>query len=141
MGLWNWIVTQATGVDPAAEQARSDTANAKLTASNQVLVDNGTWTQAQGDAANADIAKGDASTGDDNVMGAIDAEAVAGLKDGLNNILNAPGNATNALGKSLSQMLWGIIKSIPWWVWVGAAAALFVWMGGLELLKGRLKKA
>ncbi len=140
MGLWNWMVTQATGVDPAAEQARSDAADAANATINQQLVDQGTWTQAQADAANADIATGNASTGDNNVMGAIDAAGQAGLAEGLNNILTAPGNLVGAVGSGASTMLWGIVKAIPWWVWLVAAGALFVWMGGLELLRGRLGK-
>lgn len=134
------MVTQATGVDPAAEQARSDAADAANTTINQQLVDQGTWTQAQADAANADIAIGNASTGDNNVMGAIDAEAVVGLKEGLNNVLTAPGALVGGVGSGASTLLWGIVKNIPWWVWVAAAGALFVWMGGLSLLRGRLAR-
>jgi len=138
MGLWNWITTQATGVDPAAEQARSnaaDAANAKL---NQQLLDQGTWTQTQYDQANADMAAGNASTGTDNVAGAINAEAAAGLQEGLNNVLTAPGKAVGAIGGGLTTALWGILKNIPWWVYLAAGVALFVWMGGLALLRGRL---
>ena len=140
MGLWNWIVTEATGVDPAAEQARSDAADAQLSSLNQQNLERGLWTQAQYDQAQADIAAGNASTGDNNVAGAINAEAEAGLQEGLNNVLNAPGKLVGAVGSGASTLLWGIVKAIPWWVWLAAAGALFVWMGGLELLKGRLAK-
>jgi hypothetical protein len=140
MGLWNWIVTQTTGVDPSAEQARSDAADAANATIDQQLVDQGTWTQAQYDQAQADTAAGNLSTGDNNVIGAIDQAGTEGLQQGLNNVLNAPGAVVGAVGGGASQLLWGIIKSIPWWVWLVGAGAIFVWMGGLELLKGRLKK-
>jgi hypothetical protein len=140
MGLWNWIVTQTTGIDPAAEQQRSDTADAATAQLDQQALESGTWTQAQYDAAMADIGTGNASTGAGDVMGSIDSEAVAGLKEGLNNVLTAPGKVVGAVGSGASTLLWGIIKSIPWWVYLGAAVALFIWMGGLELIQGRLKK-
>ena len=36
--------------------------------------------------------------------------------------------------------IWAVVKSIPVWVWIAAAIGVFVWMGGLSLLKGRLAK-
>ena len=141
MGLWNWMVTKATGVDPAAEQARSNAANAVNSAIDQQLVDNGTWTQAQADAANANMAAGDVSTGDNNVASSINQAAEQGLMEGVNNVLSAPGQVVGAVGSGASTLLWGIVKAIPWWVYLAAAGALFVWMGGLELLRGRFKKA
>ena len=140
MGLWNWIVTQATGVDPAAEQARSDAADSGNAAIDQQLLEQGTWTQAQYDQAMADTAAGNASTGDNNVAGSINTAAEQGLMEGVNNVLNAPGQLVGAVGGGAGQLLWGIIKAIPWWVYLLAAVAIFVWMGGLELLRGRLAK-
>ena len=84
------------------------------------------------------MAAGNASTGTDNVAGAINAEAAAGLQEGLNNVLTAPGKAVGAIGGGLTTALWGILKNIPWWVYLAAGVALFVWMGGLALLRGRL---
>jgi hypothetical protein len=84
---------------------------------------------------------GNATTGANDVTGAVTTEAEAGLKDGLNNVLNAPGKLLGDVTGGAGQVLWGILKAIPWWMWLGAAFALFVWMGGIELLKGRLKKA
>jgi hypothetical protein len=139
MGLWNWMVTQATGVDPAAEQARSTAADVGTQAINQKLLEQGTWTQQQYDTAQADMAAGNVSTGVNDVMGSINAEAEAGLMDGVNNVLTAPGKVVGAVGSGASTLLWGIVKAIPWWVWLAAAGALFVWMGGLELLGGKLK--
>jgi len=37
-------------------------------------------------------------------------------------------------------VLWGILKKIPWWVYLAGLFAIFVWMGGLVLLRGRLAR-
>lgn len=36
--------------------------------------------------------------------------------------------------------LGGFLKSIPWWVYLAGAVALFVWLGGLVWLKGILAR-
>jgi len=81
---------------------------------------------------------------DDTYNEDTDAAAWDGFKEGagegLNNVLNFPGEVVGAAGKGSSQLLGGVLKNIPWWVYLAAAAALFVWMGGLSLLKGRLSK-
>jgi multidrug efflux pump subunit AcrA (membrane-fusion protein) len=141
MGLWNWVVTQATGVDPAAEQARSNAADAGNAAIDQQLLEQGTWTQAQYDQAQADMAAGNLSTGVNDVAGSINQAAEQGLMEGVNNVLTAPGKAVGAVGSGASTLLGGILKNIPWWVYLGAAVALFIWMGGLSLLRGRLAKS
>lgn len=51
-------------------------------------------------------------------------------------------NAAALPGKisgSLSGLTWGILGSIPPVLWIAGAVALFFWMGGATLLKGRLK--
>jgi hypothetical protein len=74
-----------------------------------------------------------------------DAAALEGLKEGamegLNNVLNAPGKIVGTVGQGAGQALWGVLKNIPWWAYAAALGALFVWMGGLSLLRGRLAKA
>jgi hypothetical protein len=67
-----------------------------------------------------------------------DAEVWGGFKDGLEegrqNIQNTVKGGLNFGG----SLLFG---SIPWWVWLVAAAALFFWMGGASLLKGSLSRS
>jgi len=128
------------GVDLNAEQARSDSLDAQIMAANQKLADAGYVNQAYVDLAAQDIAAGDATTGTDNVLASVNAEAAAGAKEGLNNVLTAPGKVVGAVGSGASTLLWGIVKNIPWWIWIVGAGALFVWMGGLALLKGRLAR-
>jgi len=71
-----------------------------------------------------------------------DAAAAAGFGEGLQvgwqNVLNAPGKLVGGVGSNLGQVLGGVLKNIPWWAWLVAAGALFVWMGGLTLLRGQL---
>lgn len=31
----------------------------------------------------------------------------------------------------------GLAMTIPWWVWALVAGGLFIWLGGLNLIKGR----
>lgn len=139
MGLWDSLVSYVSGYD-AQNQAAGDAADAANQAINQQLLQQGMLTQAQYDQTQTDFSTGNASTGTDNPTAAISGEFNAGLAEGANNILTAPGKAVGAVGSGASTLLWGIIKSIPWWVYLGAAVALFIWMGGLALLRGRLDK-
>jgi hypothetical protein len=66
--------------------------------------------------------------------------AQEGAAEGWNNVLDAPGRAVGAITDSTGQALAGVLKNIPFWLWLVAAGALFVWMGGLSLLKGRLAR-
>jgi hypothetical protein len=55
-------------------------------------------------------------------------------------VLAFPGEVVGAAGSGAGTLLGGILKNIPWWAWLAAAGALFVWMDGLSLLKGRFAK-
>jgi len=87
----------------------------------------------------------DANLPNSNVAADQNAAAAAGLeegaKEGLDNVLNAPGQAVGLVGKGLSQAVGGILKNIPLWVYAVALVALFIWMGGLTLLRGRLARS
>ena len=61
------------------------------------------------------------------------AQIAHGLKEGADNITGAVKGTLNTAG----GLVW---NSIPWWVWIVGAAALFFWMGGGALLKGRLAR-
>lgn len=128
------------GTDLSAAQAQSDQLDAKINAANQKLESAGYVPQGYADVAAQDIAAGDTSTGDNNVVASVDSEFVAGLQQGANNVLQAPGKVVGAAGSGASTLLGGILKNIPWWIYGGALVALFVWMGGLELFRGRLAR-
>lgn len=68
------------------------------------------------------------------------AGAAEGAAEGLSNVLNFPGKVVDTAGKGLSQIVGGILKGVPWWLWLVAAGALFFYMGGAALLRGRLAK-
>jgi hypothetical protein len=63
-----------------------------------------------------------------------------GAKEGFDNVLAAPGKAVGFAGDSAGTLLGGILKNIPWWVWLGAAAYLFVSVGGLAIVRRRVSK-
>jgi hypothetical protein len=74
-----------------------------------------------------------------------DAAALQGAGEGaIEGALNVVDFATetipNAVNKTLSATVGAVWKSIPWSVWLLAGVALFFWMGGATLLKGRLAK-
>ncbi|SRR6266404_1725800 len=128
------------GTDLSAEQQRSNELDAKIQAANQKLEDAGYVTPGYTQLASQDIAAGNVSTGADNVVASVNSEFVAGAEQGLQNVLTAPGKVVGLVGSGSSTLLWGIVKNIPWWAWIVAVGALFVWMGGLSLLRGRLAR-
>jgi hypothetical protein len=132
------------GVDLSAEQQRSQELDAAIQQKNQQLADTYNYDPNYVANAGADIAAGNASTGANDVVGAVDSDFAAGMQEGFQNVLQAPGKAVGAVGDAAGTLGWGILKNIPWWVWIGGAIALFIWMGGGELLavslRGRLAR-
>jgi len=132
--LPSWLLG---GVDPDEEQTRGEQLDAQLAELNQRQYEQGRYTEAEYQTILQNQQTG--ATGDVNAS--INSEFAAGAAEGLHNVLAVPGQIVGT-GFSISgEALWGVIKRIPWWVWLAAAAALFVWMGGLKLLKGRLARA
>lgn len=122
------------------QQQLSDSLDSKITAANQQLENQGFVPSGYTQAASNDIATADVQSGAANVVGSVDSEFAAGAKEGLQNVLNAPGKIVGGVGSGLSSVVWGIVKNVPWWIYAGGAVALFIWLGGLELLRGRLAK-
>lgn len=119
-------------------QADANTANAETQQWQQQDLAAGKLTQAQYNQAQQDLANQVAANSD--VVGQVDQQFVEGAQQGLSNVLTAPGKLIGAVGSGAGTLVWGILKNIPWWVYLAGAGALFVWMGGLELLHGQLKK-
>lgn len=80
-----------------------------------------------------------------NITGSIDAAAVQGVIEGYQNELSAiqavpefagklAGDVLTAATKGVSAGVGsigkGLFGSLPWWVWVGGAVALFIYLGG-----------
>jgi hypothetical protein len=78
------------------------------------------------------------------VLESQDAAALAGFEEGaaegFQNVLTAPGKVVGFAGDSASTLLGGILKNIPWWVWAGLAAYLFISLGGLAIVRRRVSK-
>lgn len=135
-----WISKLITGVDLDEEQKRSQALDAKIAEQNKLLVERGLWTQDDYDAAQSRIDQANAEGGMNDVTGAVTDAGVEGAKEAAAKMLKAPGDLVGAAGKGLTDMLWNILKNIPIWVYVALGVALFIWMGGLALLRGRLAK-
>jgi hypothetical protein len=124
-----------TGTTPQSEQ------DAQLAAKEQANRDRLAARLASSSPPPADIVVQDQALenqSNESELAAAEAGFVEGAAAGLQNVLKAPGQVIGFAGDSASTLLGGILKNIPWWVYLGGAAALFVWMGGLELLRGRL---
>jgi hypothetical protein len=132
MSLWSTI----TGTTDQAEQDANLAHQKELyNAALQRRIDAGTISdqQAQADKEYVD------TLGNDSVDLAAWQGFQEGAKEGLNNVLNAPGNLVDGVGQGASQVLGGILKGIPWWVWLGLAGYGLIYFGGLKLLKAKLK--
>ena len=144
MSLWSKTLSVFTGVDLDAEQQRSNQLDAQILANNQKEVDRGQITQQEADRRAQVLAAADAELGVNDVVGSVSGAFGEGLKEGAQNVLEAPGKAaaaiTGAANQAASGVFYGIIKNIPWWAWLVGLGALFVWMGGLSLVRGRLAK-
>jgi len=142
------------GTDLSAEEARGRAADAQLNRLNQRAVDEGYHTQDYATNAAADITQANSGYWQDTESGAVfvtdnhgtdptaavDQAFVEGAQQGLQNVLHAPGAVVGAIGSGAGTVLWGILKKIPWWVYLAGLFAIFVWMGGLVLLRGRLAR-
>lgn len=137
---WLGLDKLLLGTSLDEQQQLSDSLDSKITAANQQLENQGFVPSGYTQAASNDIAAADVQSGDANVVGSVNSEFVAGAKEGLQNVLNAPGKIVGGVGSGLSTVVWGIVKSIPWWIYAAALVALFIWLGGLELLRGRLAR-
>lgn len=96
---------------------------------NQISASQGT---AAADAAYQQVQQDEAS-GNVNVQQQELQAAQAGAAAGLDSLSSGIQGVTSGLFSTL-------FKLIPWQVWLFGGVALFVWLGGLELLKGSLSK-
>ena len=129
MSLITWITSKVSGIDLAAEQQRGNELDAKLGAMNQEALATGRYDQAEFDQAEADRATGAVG----NVNAAVTDEFWVGWGEGETNI-------KNWLKKALEKIPNTILPAIPWQLYVLAAVALFLWMGGAGMLRGILNK-
>jgi len=123
MGLFSKIFL---GVDLDEEQKRSDQADSSLEKLNKDALDRGIWSQETYEAAQQHI-----EAGRIDAQGEVSHAFIEGAKEGM-------ANMTGAVNSTLSWGVGSIFKAIPLSIWLIAAAVLFVWMGGLVWLRGRM---
>jgi hypothetical protein len=134
MSLKSTLLSWVTGVDLDKEQARGEAEDAKRAQQNLDLLNRGVWDQEQYDLAQANLSK--AATG--NVADQVGAAFGDGLEEGWQNLTNGVPNAVN---RTLGDIIGAIFKSVPLSLWVIAAIALFVYLGGIDYLRRKLAKA
>lgn len=140
----DWLWSKVTGVDLATVQAQSDAADAQLQQINnadyapggkiydQVATDQGTqaanknWQTVQNDLQTSAATTANAA---DQVSGAFQTQ-LSSETSGISGVLSG----------SISTILKNIFNIIPWQVWIVAGLALFIWLGGINLLHGVIKK-
>ena len=137
MSLWTWFA----GVPSQEEQdAQLAAKKAAFEADIKAHEDAGTVTPERAQSLREYLAE----TQNEDVGAAAQAGFVEGLKEGADNVLTAPGKlvsaATQAANEAATGVVYGFFKNLPWWIYFGAAVALFIWMGGLALLKGSFAK-
>lgn len=123
----SWLPDWITGYDAANADAAA-AADATLRGLNADRQASGGYTAAQWAQVQRDYASQE-SFDPAAQRDSIDSAFAAGLEDGRQNVKSFFNGA-----------VWQFLKTIPLVVWIGAGIALFVWMGGLSLLKGRLAK-
>ena len=123
----SWLPDWLTGYD-AANAARAAAADDELRRLNQAKIDAGYYSTAQAAQIQANYASQEPF--DPNTQRQqIDTAFVEGLAESRDQVKGFFNGAA-----------WQLLKSIPLVVWIGLAIAIFVWMGGLSLLKGKFSK-
>jgi hypothetical protein len=148
MGFFTWI----SGANPSQTDAEAQANLARLQALNKERRDALQQATIDEQQRLADLGQTDPSLSGtidrynqeaqyaDNVqLDSVDAAAQQGFGEGLQqgwqNILDFPGKLVGGATGAAGSILGGILKAIPWWVWVSAAVYIFVTLGGLRFLK------
>ena len=129
MGLFNYLRTAVLGVDLDAEQQRNDALNAQAAALNQSAYDRGVYDDATFAIAEAHRLSSDHPD--------ISSEVSDAFNQSIQDTVSGTANVINKTAKLPFTFLW---KSIPWQVWLVAAVALFLYMGGGIWLRGIINR-
>ncbi len=128
MSLWGDFVGWISGADSTDRSAQLDQQAADYNASTGYY---DTLTPAAAQAAQQHLADQYAATADQSAQMS---EAFAeGAKQGLDAEVNFVHGALDTVGGAV----W---KAIPWWVWLGGAIALFVYLGGGVWIRKQLTR-
>jgi hypothetical protein len=133
MSLWSKIFL---GTDLDEEQAKQNELDSQLAALNQDALNRGVWDQKTYDQAQANLEAGRV-----DVSQQVGEAAMEGAREGMNaEIALVTQGIPNAVNSTLSAGVGVIFKSIPISLWLLAGVGLFIWMGGLLWLQGRLAR-
>ena len=130
MGLYNWLRTQVTGVDVDETQRISDEQDEKLAQLNRDALESGQYSQAQYEMAEKHRIDGVVV----DAAGQVGEAFIEGAKEGLAREQELVKGAVNGVAK-------GILGFIPWWVFVVAIIALFLYLGGGNLVRRKIAEA
>ena len=138
MGLWNWIRTQAIGVDVDAEQERSNRLDAMIAAENEKdygpggVVYNKTVEEQGIPAANRqweEVQARQAADDHPDISGEVGDAFDEGLEEGFD-------ATTGAIKSTLAAPFKFTFAALPWQLWVVGLVLLFLYMGGGVWLRG-----
>lgn len=124
---WSDIFIPSGSQTASEQQSNYAAQQAELARRIQARQQAGTLSQAQQDFYSGNISE----------LESQDAAAWSGFKEGAKEGLN---NVTGTISDTIAGVIKSVWASIPWQLWLVAGVALFFWMGGLQLLKGRLNK-
>ncbi len=115
-----------------AGQAAGDAAEAQIKALNDQQLAAGEITPQEYAQMQQDFATSDAAN-----VGNVSAQAQQAFDQSIQDTVSG---VTKGVTGTVWDVIGSFLKSLPLWLWVVVAGALFVWLGGLELLRGSLKK-
>jgi len=140
MGLWNTLTRWVTGQDIAAEQTRAQQLDQSLIQYNE---QSGYYDRIPPDmAAAAQQRITDQQTEDTDLQGQVEDAFAAGAQQGLQNEVEfVTRTVPRAISDTLNAVGGAVWRSIPWWVWLLAGVALFLYAGGGVWLRGRLARS
>lgn len=148
-GLLDTIESWGTGYSTADLQKQSADLDAQLAALNEEAHTQGTIDDATYQTTVDHLAKQIAATREipDDINAAYVEGALAGYKNDLAVLEAIPkyagrvtGDVLGAITSGVGSGLGSILKSIPWWIWLGGALVLFGYLGGGKAVEYQARK-
>jgi len=119
--------------DYAARYAPGGASYNKIAATQGVQVADAAYQTVQSDYSNA-------AAQESNYLDQLDQAGTEGAQSGLDNVTALPGKIVGGVTGIAGSTLWGVLKNIPWWVWLVALGFLFFYLGGGLALRSRGQK-
>jgi hypothetical protein len=153
-GIFSTVESWFTGYDSSQQQAQSATLDAQLATLNQQASQTGKIDEATYQQTVAHLAAQIEAT--QNIPADVNQAFVDGALEGykselavLESIPEYAGRVagdvlaaiTRGVTKGLGSALKGVGSNLPWWVWVGGAVALFLYLGGGRVVHYQAERA